>query len=90
LLVRRFVRSHQAALEALVRLEPFRPFFIGLTLLFLGVAFRKLYLLPQTCAPGKYCAEPRVIKRQRLTFWIVAALLLGLLMVPFVAPLIYR
>ena len=79
-----------AWIGSLTALEPFRPFFIGLTLLFLGVAFRKLYLAPQTCAPGTSCAEPRVIKRQRLTFWIVAALLLGLLMVPVVVPLIYR
>jgi mercuric ion transport protein len=74
----------------LTALEPYRPFFIGLTLLFLGLAFRKLYLVPQACAPGTSCADPRVRKRQRLTFWLVAALLLGLLMVPWVVPLFYR
>jgi mercuric ion transport protein len=74
----------------LTALEPYRPFFIGLTLLFLGLAFRKLYLVPRTCAPGKACDEPRVIRRQRLTFWAVAALLLVLLLVPVVVPLFYR
>ncbi|MGS9811080.1 mercuric transporter MerT family protein, partial [Pseudomonas aeruginosa] len=29
---------------ALTMMEPLRPLFIGLTLLFLGLAFRKLYL----------------------------------------------
>jgi mercuric ion transport protein len=74
----------------LTALEPYRPIFIGLTVLFLGLAFRKLYLVPGACTSGNDCAEPRVIRRQRLTFWTVAALLLGLLLVPVVVPLFYR
>lgn len=73
----------------LTAMEPYRPIFIGLTLLFLGLAFRKLYLVPQVCTPGTPCADPRTIQRQRLTFWIVAVLLLGLLAVPWLAPLFY-
>lgn len=74
---------------SLTAMEPVRPLFIGLTLLFLGLAFRQLYLVAQVCAPGTPCAQPRTLKRQRLTFWIVAALLLGLLAVPGLAPLFY-
>ena len=73
----------------LTKMEPYRPIFIGLTLLFLGLTFRKLYLLPQVCAPGTPCADPRTIKRQRLVFWIVAVALLGLLAVPSLVPLFY-
>ena len=73
----------------LTALEPYRPIFIGLTLLFLGLAFRKLYLVPQVCAPGMPCADPIVSRRQRMTFWLVAVLLLGLLAVPSLAPLFY-
>lgn len=73
----------------LTEMEPYRPIFIGLTLLFLGLAFRKLYLVPQVCVPGTPCADPRTLKRRRLTFWIVAVLLLGLLAVPSLAPLFY-
>jgi mercuric ion transport protein len=62
---------------------------IGLTLLFLGLAFRKLYLVPQACAPNTPCADPQTTKRQRLIFWSVAVLLLGLLAVPWFAPLFY-
>ena len=62
---------------------------IILTLLFLGLAFRQLYLVPQVCAPGTPCADPTTIKRQRLIFWIVGVLLLGLLAVPLLAPLFY-
>jgi mercuric ion transport protein len=35
------------------------------------------------------CADPRTAKRQRLIFWSVTVLLLGLLVVPWVAPLFY-
>ena len=73
----------------LTALEPYRPFFIGLTLLFLGLAFRKLYVVPQVCAPGTLCADPKTSRRQRLTFWTVALLVLGLLAVPSLAPLFY-
>jgi mercuric ion transport protein len=75
----------------LTALEPYRPFFIGLTVLFLGLAFRKLYLAPQPCAPGTSCgSDPRILRGQRITFWLVAALLLSLLLVPWVVPMFYR
>lgn len=73
----------------LTAMEPYRPILMGLTLLFLGLSFRQLYLVPQVCAPGTLCADPHTLKRQRLTFWIVAALLFGLLAVPWFAPLFY-
>ena len=73
----------------LTALEPYRPIFIGLTLLFLVLAFRKLYLVPQVCAPSTACADPKTSRRQRLTFWTVATLMLGLLAVPSLAPLFY-
>ena len=71
----------------LTALEPLRPWFIAATLLFLGLAFRRLYLQPQVCEPGAMCAEPIVLKRQRLIFWVVALALLALLSVPWLVPL---
>ena len=70
----------------LTALEPLRPWFIAATLLFLGLAFRRLYLQPQVCEPGSVCAEPIVLKRQRLIFWVVALAILALLSVPWLAP----
>ena len=70
----------------LTALEPLRPWFIAATLLFLGLAFRRLYLQPQVCEPGQACADPIILKRQRLMFWAVAVTLLGLLSVPWLAP----
>lgn len=73
----------------LAALEPMRPFFIGATLLFVALAFRSLYLVPQVCEPGTPCADPRTVSRQRLTFWIVVVVLASLLAVPWMAPFFY-
>ncbi len=70
----------------LTALEPLRPWFIASTLLFVGLAFRRLYLQPQVCEPGAASALPIVLKRQQMIFWIVALALLALLSVPWLAP----
>lgn len=73
----------------LTAFEPYRPVFIGLTLLFIGLAFRRLYRVPQSCAPGAACADPQALRRQRMIFWCVTVVLLGLLAIPWLAPLFY-
>ena len=78
-----------AWIASLTALEPYRPIFIGLTLLFLGFAFYRLYLARPACSPESACANPRTLNRQRLGFWIVTVLVLGLIAVPWVAPLFY-
>jgi mercuric ion transport protein len=70
----------------LTALEPMRPWLVGATLLFLGLAFRRLYFQPQVCEPGEACAEPVVRGRQRCIFWNVAFALVTLLLVPWLAP----
>ncbi|HEY8623009.1 MAG TPA: mercuric transporter MerT family protein [Casimicrobiaceae bacterium] len=69
----------------LTALEPYRPALIGVTFLFLALAFRKLYLVPRTCVPDARCADTSVIARQRIIFWVVVLLLLALLAFPWVA-----
>lgn len=72
-------------ISTLTALEPYRPVFITLTLIFLFLAFRKLYLVPKHCAPDTACTVPSTRRNQRLLFWIVSALLLGLLTFPYYA-----
>jgi mercuric ion transport protein len=78
-----------AWISSVTALEPYRPIFIALTLLFLAFAFYRLYLVPPVCVPGSACANPRTLKRQRLAFWAVTVLVLGLIAVPWFAPLFY-
>lgn len=73
--------------STLTAMAPYRPIFIGLTALFLGLAFYQLYFSPKVCAPDRPCADQAVLKRRRLLFWIVAGLVLGLLAVPWLVPL---
>lgn len=69
--------------------EPLRPAFLMLTLLFIGLAFRKLYLTPRTCEHGKLCADDATISNQRVIFWVVTIPLFGLVAFPWFAPLFY-
>lgn len=71
----------------LTAFERYRPVFIAVTVPFFGLAFRKLYLLPQPCAAGAVCADPLVLGRQRIVFWAASILMLGLLAAPWAAPL---
>ena len=74
----------------LTALEPYRPVFIVLVLVFLGLAFRKLYLVPQICDSEVNCVADRTTGAQRLIFWIAAPLLLGLVAAPWLMPLFYH
>lgn len=67
----------------LVALEPYRPIFIGITLVFLFLAFRKLYLVPRKCASGDACAIPSTLRNQRIIFWVVSIVLIALLTFPY-------
>jgi mercuric ion transport protein len=74
----------------LTALEPYRPIFVGLTILFLGLAFRRLYLVPQSCAGEDTCVADHTRRGQRILFWIFVPLSLGLITSPWILPLFYR
>ncbi len=74
-----------AWISQLTALEPYRPIFIGVMLVFMGFAFRQLYIVPARCAPGEACASPRLQRRQRQVFWVVAVALAALIAFPWYA-----
>ena len=76
-----------AWISRLTALEPYRPIFIGVMVVFLLLAFRQLYILPARCAPGEMCANPRLQRRQRQIFWIVVLGLTALIAFPLYAPI---
>ncbi len=71
----------------LTALEPFRPVFMVLAALFLGLAFWRLYLAPQSCALAGNCIADRTRSIQRTLFWILAPLTLGLIASPWLIAL---
>jgi mercuric ion transport protein len=74
----------------LTALEPYRPIFVVITLVFLFFAFRKLYLLPRQCAPGDSCALPTTLRNQRIIFWLITIMLIALLTFPYYGPMFFE
>jgi mercuric ion transport protein len=78
-----------AWISQLTALEPYRPLFIGAMVIFIGLAFRQLYIVPARCAPAEACANPRLQRRQRQIFWIVVTGLAALIAFPWYVPLLF-
>lgn len=74
----------------LTALEPYRPLFILLVLVFLGLAFRRLYLVRPGCDSEANCVADRTRNVQRIIFWIATPLLLALVAAPWLIPLFYH
>src|SRR5216117_4079912 len=70
-------------------LAPLQPVFAGLTLVFVGFAFHRLYVLPRRCAPGDVCEAPQVLRRQRVVFWAVVGLIAAMALFPLFSAYLY-
>lgn len=79
-----------AWISNLTLLEPFRPAFIGLALICMVVAYRKIYRAPvaEECRPGALCAMPETNRTYRTLFWVVSLLILVALAYPYFVPLL--
>ncbi len=77
-----------AWVSQLTILEPYRPIFIGFTLLLLGYTFYRVYRKPavEECEDGSYCANPNSDRINKITLWVVTILVLGLMAFPYVVP----
>jgi mercuric ion transport protein len=73
----------------LTALEPYRPIFIGVALVALFFAWRRIFRPAPACRPDEVCAVPQVRTTYKVLFWIVAALVLVALAFPYVMPLFY-
>lgn len=78
-----------AWIGSLRALEPFRPVFLGVTMVALYFAHRRIFRPAAECAPGEICAVPAVNRSYKALFVIVAALLVIALVFPYIAPLFY-
>ena len=67
-------------------MDTYRPYLIALTLIFMGLAFRKLYLVPQHCEVGTTCASPTYVKKQRISFLLISVFVLLMIIFPYYAP----
>ena len=63
-------------------LQPWRPLFLGITVVFLGIAFYQVYR-PVECAPDEACAVSTSRRWQRIFLWIVAGISMLLMAFPY-------
>ena len=72
-------------------LEPYRPLLLGVAVVFLVLAWRKIYSASTvaSCTPGTLCALPQTNQVYKVLFWLVAALIGLALLFPYFAPLFY-
>lgn len=80
-----------AWISNLTALEPYRPIFIGIALIALFIAFRRIYLpkLEQPCEEGKACEKPYINDLYKRLFVGVLTVVLILIASPHLVPLIY-
>lgn len=68
-------------------LTPYRPYFIGLTVISLAAAFYFTYRPQKGCEPDEAaCAAPARRKFQVVVLWTVTALVVLLLIFPYLVP----
>jgi len=76
---------------SLTALEPFRPYFMALTVVLVGYAFYSVYHKPkaENCEPGSYCANPKASKINKIALWSVTVFVAGLLAFPYLTPTLF-
>ena len=73
----------------LTALEPYRPIFIGVALVALFFAWRRIFRPVDACKPGEICAIPQVRTLYKLIFWIAVAFVAVALAFPYVVTFFY-
>ncbi len=67
--------------------EAFRPYLLGVALVSIFFAWRRIYRPKVECVAGEVCSLPKTNKIYRGVFWLVAVLVLVALTFPYVAML---
>lgn len=78
-----------AWIGTLTLLEPYRPFFIGLSFIALALSWRHVWRSPEDCIPGQLCAKPEVKWSYRVLYVVVVLLLFVAISFPWIAPWFY-
>ncbi|MEX0957554.1 MAG: mercuric transporter MerT family protein [Rhizobiaceae bacterium] len=74
----------------LTALEPYKPLFAGVALVFIGLGFRQVYRGSKVvCEDGTYCARPASTLITKSALWLAMALVVLALTINWWAPLFY-
>lgn len=70
-------------------LEPYRPILIGVAVVALFYAWRRIWRPATACAPGEICAVPQVNRTYKLLFGAVVVLVSAAVGFPYIARWFY-
>ena len=79
-----------AWIGSLSALEPYKPWFAAVTILFLGIGFWQVYWNPKMeCEEGSYCANPKSDRVVKIALWSATLLVALALTIEYWAPIFY-
>jgi mercuric ion transport protein len=79
-----------AWIGTLTALEPYKPYFAVVALVFIGLGFRQVYFRAKpACVDGSYCAKPQSALITKTALWIATALVALALTIAWWAPFLY-
>ena len=70
-------------------LEPYRPVFILVAIVFLGLAYRKIYRSAKVCPTDAVCATRQGRQSQQIIFWITSLIVVLSIAFPWYGPLLF-
>jgi mercuric ion transport protein len=74
----------------LTALEPYKPYFAAVALVFIGLGFWQVYFKPKpACVEGSYCAKPQSSLIAKSALWLATILVFLALTINWWAPLFY-
>ncbi len=74
----------------LTALEPYKPYVVAMTLVFIGMGFWHVYFRARpVCAEGSYCARPHSSIITKSALWIATVLVLLAMTIGWWAPFFY-
>nr|WP_281722296.1 mercuric transporter MerT family protein [Nitrosomonas nitrosa] len=79
-----------AWISRLTVLEPYKPIFASMALVFIGFGFRQVYFTARpACVEGTYCAKPESFRITKAALWLATVLVVLALTINGWAPLLY-
>lgn len=74
----------------LTALEPYKPAFLGVALVFIGLGIRQVYFKPKpACEDGSYCARPESAIVTKTALWVATLLVVFAASIDWWAPRFY-
>lgn len=74
----------------LTALEPFKPYFVAVAIVFIGLGFWHVYFKAKpVCVEGSYCAKPQSSVITKTALWLSTVIVLLALTIRWWAPLFY-